>query len=262
MISTQEVADSVECAAALMADAVPASGFRHHSAGLVGLVSGIPVAAANGVIVTGEVVTAADVAEVLTQVRAAGLPFCLQCRPAARDQLSQVAAAFGLELAEDATPLMVLDEIGSLRPSDTGGPICGALEIRCGGPELLTEHAEAAAAGFEAPAADFLAMNQVLESAPGLRVVLGEVGGTPVATALTHAASRGSAGVFNVATAPAHRGHGYGGAVSAAAVAAAAACGATWIWLQSSRAGHPVYRRLGFRDVEHWPLWVGAAHQG
>ena len=131
------------------------------------------------------------------------------------------------------------------------------LSFRTGGRDLLAEHAMAAA-GFEAPVDIFLAMAELLELGPTPNVVLGDVAGNPVTTALSMEAGPGSAGIFNVATPPAHRGHGYGAAATARAVAASSTQGATWSWLQSSSAGHGIYQRLGFRDVELWPCWVSA----
>jgi predicted GNAT family acetyltransferase len=103
-----------------------------------------------------------------------------------------------------------------------------------------------------------VAATSLLELGPTPNVVLGDVGGRPVTTVLSMEAGPGSAGVFNVATPPAYRGHGYGAAATARAVAASFTCGATWAWLQSSSAGHRTYQRLGFRDVELWPCWVSS----
>jgi predicted GNAT family acetyltransferase len=85
---------------------------------------------------------------------------------------------------------------------------------------------------------------------------LGEVGGRPVTTGLGVRAGD-HVGVFNVATPPEQRGRGFGSAITAGIVAAAVADGARWAWLQSSTAGHGIYRRLGFVDVAVWECWVG-----
>lgn len=91
---------------------------------------------------------------------------------------------------------------------------------------------------------------------PGLRMYVGTVDEVPVTTALSVPTSGDSVGIFNVATPPAHRGHGYGAAVTAAAIADGMAAGARWSWLQSSPEGVGVYERLGFRTVESWAMWV------
>src|SRR2546421_320295 len=56
-------------------------------------------------------------------------------------------------------------------------------------------------------------------------------------------------GIFQVATPPAHRRCGYGGAVTSRAVLDGFAAGADLAWLQSSRVGERLYRKLGFRQV-------------
>jgi len=62
-------------------------------------------------------------------------------------------------------------------------------------------------------------------------------------------------GIFNVATPPEHRGHGYGAAITAQAIHDGFAAGAELSWLQSSAMGESVYRRLGFRAVESYVLF-------
>jgi len=64
------------------------------------------------------------------------------------------------------------------------------------------------------------------------------------------------AGIFNVATAPAHRGRGYAAALTARIASDAFAAGAHCAWLQSSPSGYNLYQRLGFRTVERWECWV------
>ncbi|MDX6481908.1 MAG: hypothetical protein QOG85_2418, partial [Gaiellaceae bacterium] len=64
----------------------------------------------------------------------------------------------------------------------------------------------------------------------------------------------GVTGVFNVATLPGHRGRGHGAALTARVVQDGFESGARLAFLQSSKLGHPVYRRLGFRDVEEYVL--------
>lgn len=253
MISADTVAGSLESAWARFAEALPETRFRHHSPGVVAIVTGLPIPSMNGVWVSGEDVSAAHVEELLDQVSGSSLPFCLQGRPAARDRLAAAAARFGMTFDEDV-PLMVLDDHSDL----TAAQHDPHLRFRTGGRDLLAEHADVAAAGFEAPVDIFQAMAELLELGPTPNVVLGDVAGSPVTTALSVEADPGSAGIFNVATPPAHRGHGYGAAATAQAVAASSAQGATWAWLQSSSDGHGIYQRLGFRDVELWPCWVSA----
>lgn len=82
---------------------------------------------------------------------------------------------------------------------------------------------------------------------------VGRVEGEVVATALGFT-DDGVTGVFNVATAPEHRGRGHGAALTARVVRDGFREGSTLAYLQSSDSGYGVYRRLGFRDVEEYLL--------
>jgi GNAT superfamily N-acetyltransferase len=61
--------------------------------------------------------------------------------------------------------------------------------------------------------------------------------------------------VWSMATALPARRRGYGAAALTAALAAAAADGATASVLSSTAAGEPLYRVLGYREVERWQQW-------
>lgn len=120
-------------------------------------------------------------------------------------------------------------------------------------------HASVAAAGFGAPQ-ELLAqlVTAGLLGLPGVRCYLGETGGQTVTTGM--GVTLGDfTGVFNIATPPAHRRHGYGTAVTARAVADGLAAGARWSWLQSSALGYATYARLGFHPVETWTCWTAAS---
>ena len=77
---------------------------------------------------------------------------------------------------------------------------------------------------------------------------MGRVEDRPVTTAMGWTANAAT-GIFQVATPPAHRRRGYGGAVTSRAVLDGFAAGADLAWLQSSRVGERLYRKLGFRQV-------------
>jgi crotonobetainyl-CoA:carnitine CoA-transferase CaiB-like acyl-CoA transferase len=88
----------------------------------------------------------------------------------------------------------------------------------------------------------------VVAAIPGVRIYVGRLEDRPVTTAMGWTAN-GATGIFQVATAPVDRRRGYGGAVTSRAVLDGFAAGADLAWLQSSRSGERLYRKLGFRQV-------------
>ena len=227
------------------------NGWARAEPGAIAMVTGVGIPTLNGVWVASPDARADDVADLLDQVAATGLPHCLQARPGVAARLQDQATARGME-PEEHIPLMVLED-----PRDLArNAATDALLIRELPPVEAPEHARLAAAGFEAPAELFLQlMRPSVLAAPGVRCYLGEVDGEPVTTAV--GLTLGSCvGIFNVATPPAYRRRGYGAAVTARAVADGVIAGANWAWLQSSRAGYQVYNRLGFRTTEDWQCWL------
>jgi GNAT superfamily N-acetyltransferase len=65
----------------------------------------------------------------------------------------------------------------------------------------------------------------------------------------------GAVGIYNVATLKPARGHGIGAAVTVAVLRDAVARGARFGVLESSDLGHPVYQRIGFRDVASFRVY-------
>lgn len=79
--------------------------------------------------------------------------------------------------------------------------------------------------------------------------------GEPVATSLFLLAD-GLAGIYSVSTLPAERGRGLGAHATAQALREARQLGYRVGVLQSSPAGHSVYRQLGFEDLGEVPMFV------
>jgi ribosomal protein S18 acetylase RimI-like enzyme len=228
------------------------NGWTRAEPGALAAVTGGAVPTFNGVWVESVDVDAEMVADLLDQVAATGLPHCLQVRPDAADQVTDLAVARGM--TRDELPLMVLEDssqLGAMRTTD-------GLVIRELVPAEAHLHAQAAAAGFEVPVEPFIQLlTPAILELPGAHCYLGEVDDQPVTTGL--GVTLGSyVGIFNIATPPAHRRRGYGTAVTARAVADGLAAGAEWAWLQASELGYPVYERLGFRTAEVWSCWLSA----
>lgn len=234
---------------------VPAleNGWVRRKGGALGAVTGVPAPTLNGVWVGGVAADSGDIALLLNEVAATGLPHCLQFRTAATDRLTEVAISRNMTKEEDI-PLMVLDDPGQLEAAQA----VSGLTVRELSPKEAHLHARVGAAGFDAPVEIFLQlMTPQMLATPGARCYLGEAGGQPVTTGF--GITIGSyVAIFNIATPLIHRRRGYGAAVTARAVADGLAAGAKWSWLQATPAGQQVYERLGFHTVETWPCWIAA----
>lgn len=232
---------------------VPAleGGWVRRKDGMLGGVTRVPAPTLNGVWVGGVDPDAGDISDLLDEVAATGLPHCLQFRPGASDRLTELATSRGMT-REDSIPLMALTDPGRLSAAQE----VQGLTIRELSPDEAQVHARVGAAGFEAPVEMFLQlMTPAMLATTGARCYLGEAGGQPVTTGFGVTIGPYVA-IFNVATPPVHRRHGYGAAVTARAVSDGLTAGAAWSWLQATPAGQPVYERLGFKTVETWPCWI------
>lgn len=222
--------------------------------GALGVVSGVDLPGFNGVWSDTAEVGPAAVAGLLDDVRAAGVPHCLQLRAGWPGEVARIAQERDL-VRVDGEPIMVLEDDREL----DGALAVPGLSLRELAPEEGPLHARIAAGGGvvgkEAPYRKFAAP-EVLRTT-GLRCYVGEVDGEPVTTALGLVAD-GYVGIFCVATLPSHRRRGYGAAVTARAARDGLDAGARKAWLSASAAGYPVYRRLGFVAVEQRDFWEQA----
>jgi ribosomal protein S18 acetylase RimI-like enzyme len=84
---------------------------------------------------------------------------------------------------------------------------------------------------------------------------IGRVDGAVVSTSRLSIGA-GVAGLYAISTLAASRGRGYGRALTIAALRAGASLGHRIGVLQSSDHGYGVYRRLGFRELFTYDVWV------
>lgn len=245
------VAASIETCIRSFVEAMPKDIWRRKEDGVLAFISGLGIPLMNSVTVFGPRPDLGLVRDLLPTVLESGFPCLLQGRAALRETLSAVAGEFGLVPGEEV-PIMMLDEAQEWSQSQPGA----LLTFR----ELAMEerhlHAELLAAGFEAPLELMSQLVELFYSAPNFQMHVAEIGGVPVSTSASVLTNPDSVGIFNVATPPEHRRHGYGAAATAHAIRFGLASGATWAWLQSSSDGYPVYERMGFRTVENWPTWT------
>lgn len=219
--------------------------------GAVAVFTGLDSATENGVWTVDRDVPAAVLDRLLDVVSESGLPHCLQLRGGASQKVVEVPLRREMTL-EAEEPVMILEDVSSLEAP----PKVSDLAVRKLGADEVSAHADVVGRVFASPREIVEAvMNPGVMSHPDVRCYAGEADGAVVSTgvAVTH---RGATAVFSVATLPAHRGRGYGGAITARAVLDGAASGARWAWLQSSDDARRLYERLGFRAVETGSLWM------
>ena len=221
------------------------AGFTLGQSGHVTLASsGLPMAFFNGAFVAGPSEDAAAViADVAAFFAARPSPFLLWVREGVDDVL--VAAARAAGLREVGGPAgMVLASIGPV-PAPPA-----SLEIRIASTlDDLRAHRAVVVGGFGMPPEiAHLILGEGLLTDPEVAIAIGSLDGVPVTTALLGRTGE-TAGVYNVATLGENRGRGFGEAATWAVISEGARRGCTHSCLQSSDAGYPVYRRMGFVDV-------------
>ncbi|TML74375.1 MAG: hypothetical protein E6G13_01000 [Actinobacteria bacterium] len=186
----------------------------------------------------------------LHEVAELGLPYSVQLRSGRTPRCEREVERLGL-LVESELPGMVVkpDALG-----DADTPDLQLIRVRTA--DGLAQALALAADAFNAPPEIFAPLyTSELAAVEGFAVYIGRVGEIDVTTGI--GLTLGDAvGVFNIATPDAHRGRGYGAAVTAQAARDGFAAGARLAYLQASNLGYPVYRRLGFRDVERYLLYA------
>jgi ribosomal protein S18 acetylase RimI-like enzyme len=226
---------------------------------LLAVWTGLPVAFFNTAIPV-EPLTAAvadDVAAAVAWLAGQGLPHSVQLTDGRDDAALEAVLAHGL-VADEELPGMLLELDGRTAATDATGPT-GQLDIRTVEDDRSrAEHCAVLSAGFGMPPEwPEVLLGNVVPPPAGLGVLTGYVGDAPVAVAAANVVGDIVA-VFNVTTLPEHRRRGYGQAMTAAAVRYGAERGCTAAVLQASEDAHPVYRRMGFRDVARSRLYVSA----
>jgi GNAT superfamily N-acetyltransferase len=217
------------------------------------LSSGEPVALFNPVFVRGPVADPAGVVGgIIGHYAGLGLPFALYFREEVSPGLAQAAAAGGLT-EHWSPPLMALDPIPRAPVKPVPDELT-ALPVEAG---RVDAYLSVLAEGFGMPreVADRI-LKRALTEVDGFTGVIGLVDGEPVAVSGVFV-TEGVAGIYNVATIPDRRGKGYGAALTWEAAAIGRGQGATRSILQSSEAGEPVYRGMGFTTPARYRQFEG-----
>ncbi|GAA2531950.1 hypothetical protein Ahu01nite_096030 [Winogradskya humida] len=210
------------------------------------LVGGAPLATVNGVFTPespypdlGEVAELAAVAAAELAV-----PWCLHMRGEPSPELLEIGARHG-RTTRSATTFMTC-AAGDLR---LGPPDGQRVPVRAVTSAQGVEYQAAVAAGFEVPAELFGSFMRGPElDAPGATAYLAGTPGDPVATGFGVLAGEWL-GVFNIATPPAHRRHGYARAVTEHILRSVPYTG---VFLTSTEMALPLYESMGFRVAETW----------
>ncbi len=206
----------------------------------------IPFPGLNGVWIDGpdEAIRPDELEQGISEVEGKGLPCWIELRARRTPVSEDLVRRLGF-VHEEPFPGMVM------RPDELVVSVGPEIEIRrVDDPAGLAVAATVAAAGFETPAEQFAPLfTPRVAATPGISIFVAWAGGRAVSTATTWLGGD-TVGIFNVATSPAERGRGYGRAVTAYAVRDGFTTGADLAWLQASPLGEPVYRALGFRQVE------------
>jgi ribosomal protein S18 acetylase RimI-like enzyme len=230
-----------------LAGSIP-GGWAEQASGLTCIATGSPSPSFN-LALSGERPRDPRVAldEADVRFREAGLPWLLKLQPELDHELVVHARRRGLELDEEAVYAMPIRPWAAtaVLPSDS------PLSISVAGRDTIDDAIKCFADAFDAdPDAVGRLFGRNLLTVPTFTVFVGYLSGEPVATSMlatTH--SVGLAGVYSVATRPAHRGRGFGTALTAAALAAAGKQGYDTAVLEPSPAGAPMYRRMGFEPL-------------
>lgn len=179
-----------------------------------------------------------------------GIPFGFEIEGGLDPATQQAALDLGL-LHLHSLPSMVLDPI----PVFDDPP--SELEIQIVDAETLEDHMLAQASGFETSIEIMRAFCH-----PSFPTVsdhlLGRVDGKPVTTSIV-CITEGAAGIFGVSTDPQYRNRGLGRIMTAAAVARGKELGADIAYLHATAMGFPVYKKMGFKTVSTYNIYVRPA---
>jgi GNAT superfamily N-acetyltransferase len=238
-----ELADA-NCAAAFSLLAGHTGGFVEDEDGILTVSTGLPVREFNlALALRPPRDPATAVSRALGRLRATGLPYHLRVREGLDPNTETAGVDAGLAVGE-TVPVMTLHPLADAPPSRAG--------LRIERPRDLDAYAHVVSEGFGMPR-DLVdrAFGGDLAREREVEALIGFAGDTAVATAML-VLSGDTAGVYNIATLPAHRRRGYGEAMTWATVRAGAERGASVAALQATPMGLPVYERMGFRIVTRY----------
>jgi ribosomal protein S18 acetylase RimI-like enzyme len=177
--------------------------------------------------------------------RRAELPWLLKLQPELDREMVAHAQRCGVDLEEQPVYGISIRSLAEPAPRSTA-----SLSIVTAGSETIEDAVLCFAEAFEADPDDVRReLGPNLLTVPTFTVFIGYLSDEPVATSmLATTPSVRLAGVYSVATRPAHRGRGFGTALTTAALLAGRARGYDTAVLEPSPMGEAMYRRMGFEQ--------------
>jgi ribosomal protein S18 acetylase RimI-like enzyme len=212
--------------------------------GLLLISTGLPIAAFNVAFVTRPLAhPEQSLRDAVACYDASSMPFIVRVREGLDPASERACEALGLPYS-DTVPGMALTPLGAARVPAEG------LEIRTArtASEFDTFfNIVCSVFDFPIEAARVIFTDEIMRR-HDVEHYIGYLDGEAVATS-TLVITHRTAGVYNVATAPAARGRGIGEAMTWQCVRRGAALGCVMAALQASTMGRPIYERMGFRLV-------------
>jgi len=225
-----------------------------HFYGVAVLAVGLPVKFFNQVIVERDDATNSAVEGAVALIRARHLPFIVNLRMGTDDRFAPLMAELGLVPVSEGpgVPGMALSPI----PKDRLSELPGYEIVRVKDAARLEDHKRALTGGFEMPAqwADELLTPTVLKR-DDVAFYTGYANDVPVTTGVGIRTGR-TIGIYNIATLPEGRRHGYGEAMTRRVASDGALEGCDVAALQASPLGYPIYARLGYKTVVEYRAYV------
>jgi GNAT superfamily N-acetyltransferase len=232
-----------------------ADGTMVRDRGVVTLLGHVPMRFFNQILVEHSGAVASAIRDAVALGNELGDPFVVSLRENADDRFMPLMADLGLVTSGDVATLGMT--LHPLRARERTADPESRFDIRrVSDASGLEDHRRAVSAGFGADASVADAMVPIdLLGRSEVAMYVGYLDGAPVTSGLGWRTGR-TIGVYNIATVPTARRHGFGAAMTARVLSDGEAAGCDVAALQASRMGRPMYERMGFRAALRYRGYV------
>jgi ribosomal protein S18 acetylase RimI-like enzyme len=241
----------------VIAAAAPEGGLVRRTGGVACLLSGLPAAQFNQIIVEDDAASPDAVVAAVVEARDRPAPWMLDLRVGTDDRFVPVAAALGLVpmTPEPWMPGMALWPVPTEPPQRIPGHEIRRVTDDAG----VADHVATASDAFGIPDELMRAIiTPEIARLPAVAVYVGYTDGVRV-TAGMSVRSGSTIGVYNIATLASARRRGYGEAMTVRLAVDGVAAGCDLAVLQASPMGLRLYERLGYRTVVRYMAYVEPA---